>query len=285
MYLPGFTFYITLGVTYTTMTSTIDRFKTDLDALLDRAHKLQFAMQRGCKREEFDNAIKAELKSKAAEFIEKLPDFNGTYQRWYTEAQAVVRQLIPDRINDFIRHYEKPKARKDIDFENYRIEDYLQGLQVTRAGEIIVSKRAAINQFDQQVAILAAARARFDSSLMDMRQMLQADLFDSELQAAEHLLKNKFVRAAGALAGVVLERHLAQVAATHTVSIGKKHPTIADFNEALKAAEVIDLPQWRFVQHLADVRNLCDHARKPDPTPEQISDLLTGVAKVIKTVL
>lgn len=267
------------------MTSTIDRFKNDFDALLERAHKLQLAMERECAREAFDKAIKAQLKGKAAEFIEKLPDFGRTYQRWYTESQAVVRQLIPDRINDFIRHYEKPKGRKDIDFENYRIEDYLQGLQVTRAGEIIVSKRAAINQFAQQIAILTAARSRFESSLMDMRQMLQADLFDSELQAAEHLLKYKFVRAAGALVGVVLERHLAQVVATHGVSVGKKHPTIADFNEALKAADVIDVPQWRFVQHLADIRNLCDHARKPDPTSEQISDLLAGVAKVIKTVL
>ncbi|MFN5165283.1 MAG: hypothetical protein ACK5JG_08030 [Pseudomonadota bacterium] len=267
------------------MTSTIDRFKADLDSLLERGHKLKLAMQRECGRDEFDKAVKSQLKDKAVEFIENLPDFDRTYQRWYTEAQAVIRQLIPERIGDFVRHYEKPKVRKAIDFENYKIEDYLQGLQVTRLGEVLVSKRAAINQFDQQVAILAAAKVRFESSLMDMRQMLQADLFDSELQAAEHLLKFKFVRAAGALAGVVLERHLSQVSATHAVSTGKKHPTIADFNEALKAASVVDVPQWRYIQHLADIRNLCDHARKPDPTVEQIADLLAGVAKVIKTVL
>lgn len=267
------------------MSSTIDRFKSDLGSLLERGRMLQVAMQRECAPEQFDKEVKAQLKGKAAEYIEKLPDFSRTYQRWYTEAQAVVRQLIPERLNDFVRHYEKPRGRKDIDFENYRVEDYLQGLQVTRAGEVVVSPSAAINQFEQQIAILAAAKVRFDSSLMDMRQMLQADLFDSELQAAEHLLKFKYVRAAGAIAGVVLERHLGQVAATHGVSTGKKHPTIADFNEALKAADVIDVPQWRFTQHLADLRNLCDHARKPDPTAEQINDLLAGVTKIIKTVL
>jgi hypothetical protein len=68
------------------------------------------------------------------------------------------------------------------------------------------------------------------------------------------------------------------------VPVGKKNPTISDFNEALKTAAVIDLPQWRFIQHLADLRNICDHARTPDPTKAQIDDLLAGVKKVTKTV-
>lgn len=268
------------------MQSTLDRFKTQLDALIMRGDMLRMAMQHGCHGEEFEKAVKQKLKSKAAEYLKELPDFKRDYQRWYTEAQAVIRQLIPNRLEDFVRHYEKPKTRKSISYESYRIEDYLQGLRVTRFGdEVVVDSKAAIPQLDQQVAILAAARARFDSSLLDMRQVLQADLFDSELQAAEHLAKFNFLRAAGALAGVVLERHLAQVCADHQVTTQKKNPTIADFNELLKSADVIDLPQWRYVQHLADLRNLCDHARKPDPSAEQIADLLAGVAKVIKTVL
>lgn len=113
---------------------------------------------------------------------------------------------------------------------------------------------------------------------------MQADLFDSELQAAEHLAKFKFYRAAGALAGVVLEGHLAQVCSDHQITVSKKNPTISDFNELLKTNGVIEVPQWRFIQHLADLRNLCDHARQPDPTQEQIADLLAGVTKAIKTV-
>jgi hypothetical protein len=267
------------------MTSNLDRFKADLEALAKRGHALQMAMQRDCHGEEFEKAVKRQLKAKADEWLTKLPDFKKEYQRWYTEAKAVIRQLIPDRLDDFVRHYEKPKSRKSISYESYRIEDYLQSLQVTRwDSEVIVDSKAAIPQFDQQLAILEAARARFESSLLDIRQVLQADLFDSELQAAEHLAKFKFLRAAGAVAGVVLEGHLAQVCSDHKITLTKKNPTIADFNESLKAADVIELPQWRFIQHLADLRNLCDHARTPDPSSEQIGDLLAGVAKVIKTV-
>lgn len=267
------------------MPSNLDRLKSDLEKLISKGNSLHMAMQYACYPEKVEAALKKQLKDKTTQYLKDLPDFDVTYQRWYTEAQAVVRQLVPDRLADFVRHYEKPKPRKDITFENYRIEDYLQGLRVTRAGyEVVVNKEAAIPQFRQQLAILEAAQAKFESSLFDIRQMLQADLFDSEIQAAEHLAKYKFGRAAGALAGVVLERHLAQVCVNHAITISKKNPTIADFNELLKAADVIDLPQWRFVQHLADLRNLCDHAKKPEPTAEQIEGLLAGVAKITKTV-
>ena len=165
-------------------------------------------------------------------------------------------------------HYEKPRGRKDITYDNYRIEDYLQGLNVTRGIDKVVGPDAALPQFAQQVAIVEAAQVRFESSLFEIRQLVQADLLDSEIGAAEELAKHKFVRASGALAGVVIEKHLTQVCADHQIPISKKNPTISDFNEALKAGAVIDVPQWRFIQHLADIRNLCDHGRKPEPTSD-----------------
>lgn len=143
---------------------------------------------------------------------------------------------------------------------------------------------AAIPHFDQQLAIVEAAEARFESSLFEIRQLVQADLFDLDLAAADELAQHKFTRAAGALAGVVLEKHLSQVCEDHKIKLSKKKPTIADFNDALKTAGVSDIAVWRFVQHLADIRNKCDHARTPDPTTEEISDLLAGVKRIIKTL-
>lgn len=268
------------------MASNLDRFKSDLSRLTEQGGRLELAMNLDCFPERIKAVAKRQLKDKADAYLKDLPSFPSDYQRWYSEALAVVRQLLPDRLIDFIRHYEKPKARRDITYENYRVEDYLQGLQVTRGyeKEVVVGKDAAIPQFQQQLAILKAAEARFDSSLFEIRQLIQADLLDSELEAAEHLAKFKFSRAAGAVAGVVLERHLATVCGDHKVRIAKKNPTIADFNEALKTATVIDLSQWRFVQHLADLRNMCDHARTPEPTREHITDLVAGVKKITKTV-
>jgi hypothetical protein len=268
------------------MATNLERFKTDLDALLKLGSRLEMAMQYECVPDEFKAAVKEKYKRKANEFLASLPSFNHEYQRWYSESLALIRQLLPDRLADFIRHYEKPKGRKDISFENYRIEDFLQGLRITRGyyKELVVDSKAAVPQFRQQLAILEAAKARFESSLFEIRQLVQADLLDSEIEAAEVLAKHKFIRAAGALAGVVLEKHLSQVCNDHQIQIGKKNPTISDFNEALKAGGVIDLPQWRFIQHLADIRNLCDHGRAPEPTLDQVLDLLAGTKKITKSI-
>jgi hypothetical protein len=271
------------------MASNLDRFKKDLDDLVALGKKLEIAMERETLPDQWDAAYNKmhdtpEKKKKLAKFIESLPDFKTEYQRWYSESLALLRQVLPDRLADFVRHHEKPKTRKSISYESYRMEDYLQGLTVRSGIAVTVNGSAGIPQFRQQLAIVNAAKARFESSLFDIRQLVQADLLDSELEAAELLAKHRFTRAAGALAGVVLERHLAQVVKDRGVPLAKKNPTIADFNEALKAAGTIDLPQWRFVQHLADIRNLCDHSRTPEPTADQVADLLAGAKKVIKTV-
>ncbi|MBB6584990.1 hypothetical protein [Ralstonia solanacearum] len=268
------------------MESNLDRFKSDLAKLVRIGNELHVSMRLYC----FPDAVKEDLRKrmgeKSEDLIKNIPSFDVEYQSWYSEALALLRQILPDRVADFCRHYEKPKTRKDITYENYRIEDYLQGLNVTRGvyKEKVVGPDAAIPHFRQQLAIVEAAQDRFDSSLYDIRHMVQADLLDSELEAAEHLAKSKFFRAAGAVAGVVLERHLGEVCVYRKIAISKKNPTIGDFNEALKAGGLIDIPQWRFIQHLADIRNICDHAKTPDPTPEQVEDLLSGVKKIIKTV-
>jgi hypothetical protein len=266
------------------MLTNIDRYKKDLDALLAKGNNLYLAMQAECFPDRFNTTLKKEYGEKAKEILKSLPSFSEDYQTWYSEALVLIRQLLPDRLADFVRHYEKPKPRKEITNENYRIEDYLQGLTMTRGWEKekVVGPDAAIPQFRQQLAILNSVRSRFESSLFDIRQLVQADLFDSELDAAKELAKNKFTRAAGALAGVVLERHLAQVCDNHGIKVAKKAPCISDLNDALKEGSVIDVPQWRFVQHLADIRNLCDHNKKAEPTAEQVDDLVAGVMKITK---
>lgn len=114
--------------------------------------------------------------------------------------------------------------------------------------------------------------------------MVQADLFDNELDAAEEINKKGFRRGAGAIAGVVLEGHLATVCTNHKTTV-PRNPTISKLNDALKSTDVIDQPTWRLIQHLGDLRNLCDHKRGQEPTAEQIAELIAGVRKMTKTVL
>lgn len=262
------------------MASNLESYKKDLKRLISQGDALHMAIQYECYPSEF----KKRLGNKLEEYIKKLPNFSSDYQSWYSEAKVLIKQLLPDRLNDFTRHYEKPKSRKTIDFESYRIEDCLQGLTASMGGVKKVGPEGAIPHFRQQLAIVQAVEKRFESTLFDIKQLVQADLFDSELDASRELIKGGFHRGAGAIAGVVLEKHLAQVLINHNITTRKKHLTINDFNELLKNSGVLDIPSWRQIQRLGDIRNLCDHNKDREPTKEETLELIDGVEKYIKTL-
>lgn len=221
----------------------------------------------------------------AASSKKDLP-LHQSYHSWYTKALPVVRQVLPDRYPEFVEQYKLDK-RKEIDFLSYTISDYLLGLRVTRGyykEEVVNPWAAFAAKFQQQILVLRSCADRIESALSDILGTLRAELFDNELDAARDLHKKGHPRAAGALAGVTLERHLASVSVNHQVRLTKRDPSIADYNEALKKAEVLDIPNWRFIQRLADIRNLAVHFKERDPTNDEIEELLTGVEKAVKTI-
>src|SRR5882757_10796258 len=110
----------------------LEKYKSDLDKLTRRGQALHISLQLEYQPEQYVELYKKALGDKYDEWVKKLPRFSSGYQSWYSEASAVVKQLVPDRLADMIRHYEKPKSRKAITYENYVIEDLLQGLTITR---------------------------------------------------------------------------------------------------------------------------------------------------------
>ncbi|MDP2173423.1 MAG: hypothetical protein Q8J62_06585 [Candidatus Cloacimonadaceae bacterium] len=168
----------------------------------------------------------------------------------------------------------------------YSIEDCLLGsVTFNGKGTVVTGQRNAIRNFQQQLSIVKGLQRRFESSLFDIRLHLQAEMFDDELDAAMYLLKNRFLRAAGAMAGVVLERHLKQVCITHEVKLPKKrHLTISDLNEAVKQDDIIDTAYWRRIQLLGDIRNKCDHHKDVEPIESEVLELIDGVKKVTQSL-
>ena len=269
------------------MTEKKQRFEADLDRLVYHGRNLLNALQHDCKEREFKKALaKRFTKEEADKILSDLPSFRDEYQQWYSEAQALVRQVLPDRLQDFSSYYEYSRPRKSVKFQNYMIKDYLQGL-VIRSGyldQVLVDGSAAIPEFRQQLNIVEAAQSVLGSALANLEKILQADMFDSELDAARDLAKVGHLRSAGVLCGVVIEKHLGQVCKDRSIRIRKKRPTINDFGQALKDKGVVDVPLWRRLQHLSDIRNLCSHNREQEPTEEHVQELISGTSKVIKTV-
>ncbi len=260
--------------------SNITKFKDELTALIKEGKSLleRLELEAGEPSEE----RKKELSEK------KLPSFHANYEQWYSTAMQVIKQMLPDRFEDFVSQYKNNK-RKYIDWENYVIHDYMMGIMVPDPHEISYllrndSSRFVIQKFLQQLRMLEAAKKNLESSLSNITETLQADLFDDELDAATDLAKKGHFRGAGVMAGVVLEKHLGHVCKKHNLKIKRKFPAINDFNEKLKENNVIDIPAWRRIQHLADLRNLCGHDKEREPSQDEINDLISGVKKIIKTI-
>jgi hypothetical protein len=254
------------------MAGNLERYKKDIERLTLLGMKLTLSLQKEA------NPKDPILKEMTKEELTKLPDVRGYYQAWYSESLAVLMQIMPERVDDFKSYYASKTGRKEITFANYTMTDYLRGITGTRYdGKVIAGTSSGFTPMYQQYKIIEGLKNRFESTLYDIKTLVHADVLDDELQAAEELNKNGFRRGAGAVAGVVLDGHLGAVCQRHNLTLRKKDPTIADHNDALKAGSVLDVPQWRFIQHLGDIRNKCDHKKQAEPTKEEVNELIEGV--------
>ena len=238
-----------------------EAIKKDLESLYQEGAKLAVAFQK-----------------------EEESQFEYNYQRWYTKALRSVEVLARDRYEEFRGYYEINQKRKTLGYGTYVIQDYLKGVIPNRHSYPDFNTRnQVIKCFFNQLTILNSIFERVDSVLENIEGELYSELQDNEILIARQLCKLS-PRAAGALVGVVIEGHLQKVASAHGLKISKKHPTIADLNDPLKSASIIDTPAWRKISFLADLRNLCSHKKDSEPTKVQVEELISGAEWLVKNV-
>jgi hypothetical protein len=228
---------------------------------------------------------KSELVNLARD-TDKTLNFSEKYQDWYSRSIKLVEALAPERLQEFCAYYLIDPKRKMATSSSYVIQDYIKGIgamQDYQKNVLWDANNTVQMRVINQVHIISSLASRIDSVLQDVTGYLFADLQDKELNAANQLIKVS-PRAAGALAGVVLERHLQRTAENHCIKLKKKAPTISDLNDPLKQANIYGVPVWRKIQFLADLRNLCSHQKDEEPTKDKVSELITGVDGIIKTV-
>ncbi len=244
------------------------------------------------KREELKNELR-KLIEETSELFElaggvkgkNILKFGTEYQNWYTRALKIVEILANERLEEFISYYRIDPKRKETNALNYVIQDFIMGRGARTRGLNPLwdkNKVTALKVYNQ-LQILNSLETRIDSVLSDVQGSLLAELQDKELATAEKLLEIN-VRAAGSLAGVILENHLQKVMQNHHIPMAKKNPTISDMNEPLKGNNVYDLAIYRKIQYLGDIRNLCSHKKDREPTEAEVRELISGVNEIIKTI-
>ncbi|MEG1506547.1 MAG: hypothetical protein RR201_02185 [Malacoplasma sp.] len=167
------------------------------------------------------------------------------YQSWYTIANITVKELVPTRYDDFIECY-KCSKRKEISFSNFTMSDYLVGISISLGDTILFKpKTAGLIRFKMQLDIIKAINENFENTLFNIKNSIEFELLDNELKSTKKLLKNGYLRSAGAVCGVILEKHFASVLENHKLCIKKKEPCISDYNDLFKNENVYDTVKWR----------------------------------------
>lgn len=199
--------------------------------------------------------------------------FSMQYHHWYEKAASFLGEFSPHAKEDFVHLY-KGLSRGSIR-QNPPIALALDDLNSQAVRASIERKMSS------QIGILQAVPKMLDVRAFSLRQILSADLFVDELSASRGLLEAGHARAAGAVAGVVLERHLKLMCERRGIVLGEKE-TIGSLNGRLQE-RYSDPSEYRRVQWLSELRVQCGHVKEVEPTVEKVEEFVEGVSKFIST--
>ena len=243
--------------------------KGHLISLIDESDYIYFASIMAYDKNYFTNED-GEAQTFAESAYEEIKDPHGDYYIWYGKACKVIQILAPDNLQDFQNFFNK----------------YIQGWLINPKIEHDLDSR--LNRFESgfrtQRYILKAIRQNADHALFNLESEIQHRVYKSEMEIARDLKKQKYLRAAGAIAGVILEVHLKNVVINKGIMPKKKNPGISDYNEALKDAKAYEVATWRQVQMCGDIRNKCVHPKETEPTGYEIDTIISSAEIIIATV-
>lgn len=127
-------------------------------------------------------------------------------------------------------------------------------------------------------AIFVAAKEDFEGGyLQSTKSLVQAEVFDSELEQAQQLLDNGYSSAAAVIAGVVLETTLRELCTRNKIAHGKLDKMNADL---AKKGVFNKLVQKRNTA-LADIRNSAAHGKPTEFSDSDVGDMIRDVERFV----
>jgi hypothetical protein len=123
-------------------------------------------------------------------------------------------------------------------------------------------------------AIFLAAKEDFDGGyLASLKYLIQAEVFDSELEQATELLNNGYKLAAAVITGVVLETALRDLCDSNSISNGK----LDTMNAQLAKAGVYNKLQQKRITAIADIRNSAAHGKREEFKDSDVENIIRDV--------
>ncbi len=259
---------------------TDNKVKAELDQLISMGRKILYAGVYKIGDQEFDEETEKYLKKLSKE----IPDYRKSYHVWYARAFRCVRSLLPERLDEFEEFYKGKKNTRKLEYFSAGITHFFQDIVSFRGLDRQDYSGKFASGLQQQINIIEAIKDNIDEVLFKLESEIHYGIFKSEIDVASELKKHRQLRAAGAVAGVVIEEHLKLTCSKNNIKFRKKNPSISDYNEALKKENIIDIVMWRLITRSGDIRNYCVHSKERDPTADEIDDIIRSAEKIIAEV-
>jgi hypothetical protein len=129
-------------------------------------------------------------------------------------------------------------------------------------------------------AVLEAAKEDYEGGYLNsLKLLVQAEVFDSELEQASELLSSGYVPAAAVTAGVVLEAGLREMCVDNALPIGKLDKMNAD----LAKADVYNKLVQKQITALADIRNSAAHGHYDRFSKTDVANMINEVQRILAT--
>jgi hypothetical protein len=132
--------------------------------------------------------------------------------------------------------------------------------------------------FRRLKAVLLAAKEDYEGGyLHKIRNLIQADVFDNELEQADELLASGYKTPAAVIAGIVLETSLRQVCQDHGLAAGKLDKMNAD----LAKVGVYNKLVQKQITTLADIRNNAAHGHCDQFDEGDVTNMIRDIRSLL----
>ncbi len=217
---------------------------------------------------------------------EKIKYPKETYQAWYDRASEIVSILRPKKLAEFEKFYTGNTDIKndgDLNFLTAGTTHYLQGWSININSEKMDFFNKFIINFIAQKRILSAIYENLDNPLFNLERDIRHGIYESEMDIAKEFQEHGNLRMAGAIASLVIEVHLKNIAIKHGIPI-KEKTEVSDYNNFLKRKGVCDSGLADQIRSCKKTRNKCIHTDKGDPSDGEISTIIHIADRVINEI-
>ncbi|QXG29090.1 DUF4145 domain-containing protein [Pseudomonas viridiflava] len=139
-----------------------------------------------------------------------------------------------------------------------------------------------LDRLNRLEAIFLATKEDFEGGyLVSFRNLVQAEVFTSELEQADELLSSGYATAAAVIAGVVLETTLRDMCTAHGIEHGK----LDKMNAELAKAGAYHTTQQKRITALAGIRNSAAHGKPEEFTKADVKGMIEDVERFLAAQL